>query len=242
MRVWAFAAWPALLLAGCGNAAEDFADAIKRPVAAVYVPLLAVDVGEARIVFPGVTFVRTRPSDGEILYTIPGDGSFPATIRLRLESQKGDETTVVPAIVNVPQVHARIDGQAKVLSEARIERQLESLLKSTGRSLEMGSSAQAGTMRLSGLLLALAVATNQNQLARAMDLKSNPSMLMELLLAFDGPNEDPVSDVAGREIRTVNPDAAENARELAQTDAEWKQEEALNKAAAPTSNLDRYDN
>lgn len=150
MRVWAFAAWPALLLAGCGDAAEDFAVAIKRPVAAVYAPLLAVDAGEARIVFPCVTFVRTRPSDGEILYTIPGDGSFTATIRLRLESQNGGETTVVHAIVNVPKVHARIDGQDKVLSEARIERQLESLLKSTGRSLEMGSSAQAETMRRDG--------------------------------------------------------------------------------------------
>lgn len=232
----------ALLWAGCGDAAEDFAVAIKRPVAAVYAPLLAVDVGEARIVFPGVTFVRTRPSDGEILYTIPGDGSFPATIRLRLESQNGGKTTVVHAIVNVPKVHARIDGQDKVLSEARIERQLESLLKSTGRSLEMGSSAQAETMRLSGLLLALAVATDKNQLARAIDLKSNPSKLMELLLAFDGPSEQPVSDVAGRKIRTVNPDAAESAREMAQADAEWKQEEALDKAAAPTSNLERYDN
>ena len=79
MRVWGFAALGALLLTGCGDSdAEDFAVEIKRPVEVVYAPLLAADVSEARMVFPGITFQRSRPSDGEILYTIPGSGSFPA--------------------------------------------------------------------------------------------------------------------------------------------------------------------
>jgi hypothetical protein len=244
MRIWTFAALSALaLLAGCGGSdAEDFTVAVKRPVAVVYAPLLAADVSEARIVFPGATFERSRPRDGEILYTIPGTGSFPATVLLRLEPQNNGETTLVHATVKVPEIHARIDGQEKVLSERRIERHLEGLLKSTGRSLEMGSSASAETMQLSSLLLALAVITDKKQLARALDLKSNPSKLTELLLAFGGPDEQPAPDVNGREIRTVNPDAAENQREMAQANAEWGQEEAQDKAAAPTSNLERFDN
>lgn len=248
MRNWGIAVLPALLLlAGCGSEAEDFAVEVKRPVAAVYAPLIAADVSEARIAFPGVSFERTRPSDGEILYTIPGTGSFPATVRLKLESQNGGESTVVHAFVKVPETHAVIDGQKKVLSERKIERQLESLLKSTGRSLEMGSSARGETQRLSSLLLAIAVATDEKHLARALDIKNNPAKLMELLLAFDGGGSQPAPDVDGREIRSVDPNAAQEAREFAQAEAEWKREAALERAAAPTSNvaptnLDSYDN
>ena len=251
MRVRAFAALstlgPALLLAGCGTDAEDFAVEIKRPAAIVYAPLLAADVSEARIAFPGITFQRTRPSDGEILYTIPGSGSFPATIRLHLEARNGGEATVVHAFVKVPEVHAVIDGREKVLSERKIERQLESLLKATGRSLELGSSAKAETVSLSTLLIALAVATNEKQLARALDLKSHPEKLRELLLAFAGPEGAPEPDVQGSTIHTVDPEAAQRQREFTRTDAEWKAEQALNQATAPTTNVERsspgeYDN
>lgn len=242
MRAGAVAALPALLLAGCGGDADDFTVEIRRPVAAVYAPLLAADVSEARIAFPGVRFERTRPRDGEILYTIPGTGSFPATVRLRLESAKGGEATIVHAAVKVPEVRAVIDGEEKVLSERKIERRLESLLTATGRSLEMGSNAQAESTRLSALLLALAVATDKDRLARALDLRAHPGKLMELLAAFDGPRDQPAPDVGGREIRAVDLDAAQRQRDFAQARAEWKQQEALDSAAAPTSNLDHYGN
>lgn len=243
MRVWALAALPALLLAGCdAGDTEDFTVEIKRPAAAVYAPLLSVDISEARIVFPGATFERSRPRDGEILYTVPGTGSFPATIRLQLEGTKNGEATIVHAFVKVPEVHARIEGQDKVLSERKVENQLQSLLKKTGRSLEMGSNAKAEIEQLSGLLLALSVATDEKQLARALDLKNNPAKLMELLLAFSGTGDTPAPDVKGSEIRTVDPDAAQQQREFAQADAEWKQERALDQASAPTTDVERPSN
>jgi hypothetical protein len=229
-------------LAGCGGDAEDFAVEVKRPVAAVYAPLLAADVGEARIAFPGVSFERTRPSDTEILYTVPGTGSFPATVRFKLEPKNGGETTLIHTFVKVPEVHAVIDGREKVLSEWKIERQLQNLLKSTGRSLEMGSSAQSESRRLASLLIAIAIATDENHLARALDFKNDPTKLATLLLAFEGAGSERAPNVDGRDIRGADPDAAQQRAEIAQARAEWKQEEALNSAAKPTSDLDRYDN
>lgn len=247
MRSWRMALLPALLLAGCGDSdgGEDFTVEIKRPVATVYAPLSAADPGLARLAFPGIAFERSRPSDTEILYTVPGTGSFPATIRLKLEPKTdgSSQRTIVHAAVNVPKVRARIDGQDKELSEWKIERQLQSLLKSTGSSLEMGSTGQSDTERLSSLLAAIAIATNEKFLARALELRSDPAKLMGILLAFGTPGEAPgPADVDGREIRAVNPDAAETEREMAQARAESKQEQAQAGAAAPTSNLDRYDN
>lgn len=244
MRIWGFATLaPALLLAGCGDGsdAEDFAVEIKRPVEVVYAPLLAADVSEAQIVFPGITFQRSRPSDGEILYTIPGSGSFPATIRLKLEAKDGGQATIVHAFVKVPEVHATIGGKEMVVSERKIENALQGLLKATGRSLEMGSSAKSETAGLSTMLLAVAVATNEKQMARALDLKNNPEKLTALLLAFSGSGGSSEPSVNGSTIRTVDPDAAQEQREFAQADAEWKQERALNQAAAPTTNVERND-
>jgi hypothetical protein len=246
MRIRGFAALatlgPALLLAGCdgsGSDAEDFTVEIKRPAAVVFAPLLAADVSEARMIFPGIGFQRSQPKDGEILYTIPGSGSFPATIRLRIEGKDGGAATVVHAFVKVPEVHATIGGQEMVVSERKVENQLQGLLKSTGRSLEMGSSAKTETSSLSTMLMAIAVATNEEQMARAIDLKAHPEKLTELLLAFSGFNDTPEPSVNGSTIRTVDPDAAQQQREFARTETEWKQQDALNEAAAPTTNVER---
>lgn len=231
----------ALLLAGCGSGeAEDFAVEIKRPAATVYAPLSTVDLAEARLVFAGLTVDRSRPSDTEILYTIPGSGDFPATIRFQLEP-KGD-ATVVHAFVRAPAVRATIDGVRKEVSERKVERALESIVKATKQSLEMGSNAQAESRKLSQLLAGVAVATDKAHLSRALAFKDDPSKLLTLLMAFDTPGKQPAPDVDGREIRTVDPDAAQERRELAQANDEWKQQQALDRAAAPTSDLDRYDN
>jgi hypothetical protein len=233
---------PVLLLAACGGGSgEDFTIEVKRPPAAVYAPLSAADLREARLVFPGIAVTRTRPSDAEILYTIPGTGSFPATIRLRLEPTHGGETTVVHAAVQVPPVRATIDGREKVLSESRVEARLQALLKATARDLEMGSSAQAETTQLSSLLMSLAVATDEKFLAQALDLKSHPGKLVDVLAAFDADELSPTVQTA-RDTPMVDPDAAERRHEMARAQVEWQQQEAAEKAAEPVSDLSRYDN
>lgn len=242
VRTWGLAALPALLLAGCGGDGEDFAVEVKRPPAAVSAPLLASEISEARVVFPGLTFGRSRPSDTEILYTIPGTGSFPATIRFQLEPLDGGQKTVIHAFVKVPAVQATIDGQKKYLSEAKIERELEQILKTTGRSLEMGSDAHIESQRLSTVLMGVAIATDEKKLARAMTLKDNPGQQRSLMLAFGNPGETPEPNVDGSAIRAADPDAGQRMRDIAQAEADRSQELALDKAAAPTNDLERYDN
>jgi hypothetical protein len=245
MRTWASAVMPALaLLSGCGGSdAEDFSVEIKRPAAAVYAPLTAVDVKDARMIFTGIAVDRSRPSDTEILYTIPGTADFPATIRFKLEPKDGDKVTVVHAFVHVPPVRATIDGVPKQISERKVEMALQGIVKSTKRSLEMGSSARSESAGLSMLMAGLAVATNKPMLARALDLKNNPESLMSVLLAFGAPGADERPALAtGRDVPAVDPDAGEQRREWARNEAEWKQERALESAAAPATSLDRYDN
>lgn len=245
MRTWASATLPALaLLSGCGGSdAEDFSVEINRPAAAVYAPLSAVDVKEARMIFTGIAVDRSRPSDTEILYTIPGTGDFPATIRFKLQPKDGDKVTVVHAFVHVPPVRATIDGVPKQISERKVEIALQGIVKSTKRSLEMGSSAQAESLGLSMLMAGLAVATNKTMLARALDLKNNPESLVSVLLAFGAPGaDDGPAPATGRDIQTVDPDSAEERRELVRSETEWKQERALDNAAAPATDLERFDN
>lgn len=244
MRASGFAALPALLaLTGCGGGdAEDFTVEVKRPLATVYAPLSSIDLAEARRVFPGIAVDRSRPSDAGILYTILGSGDRPTTIRFQLEPRDGGSATAVHAFVSVPAIRATIDGVPKEVSERKVELALQSIVKSTARSLEMGSSAKAESAKLSIFMAGIAVATNKDQLARALELKNDPEKLMSVLLAFGAPNEQPEPSVEGREIRTADPEAGEREREVAEIRTEWKQEERLERAAAPTSNLDRYDN
>ncbi len=253
MRTWGTAAWRLLagcsllagssLLAGCGDSsAEDFAIEIKRPAATVYAPLSSVDLKDARMLFPGIVVERSRPSDTEILYTIPGSGDFPATIRFQLEPKADGATTLVHAFVHVPAVRATIDGVDKQVSEKKVEIALQGLVKATASSLEMGSGAGAESIQLSGFMAGIAIATNKTFLAKALTLKDNPSQLMGMLLAFDAPRDQGTADIGGREIRPDNPDAAQAMRDSAQAQTEWKRQEMLDKAAAPTSNLESYDN
>jgi hypothetical protein len=180
------AALPALLLAGCGKEGADFTVEVKRPAAAVFAPLSAVDISEARLVFPGIAVNRSRPNDSEILYTVPGTDSSDATVRLRLEPVRDGEATVIHATVDVPPMRAKIDGVDKQLSEAKVESLLKRILQSAARNLEMGSSGAADSRQLSALLLGLAIGTNKQFLDDAMTFKNQPEKLGEALAAFDG--------------------------------------------------------
>jgi hypothetical protein len=234
---------PVSLLVGCGgDGAEDFAVEVKRPVAAVYAPLSAADVRYARFAFPGIGFERSRPSDSELLYTIPGTGAFPATIRLKLEPATGGATTVIHAFVHVPPVHARIDGEEKVLSERKAETALQSLLKSMGRSLEMGSNAEADTTKLSAFLTGIAIASNETYLAKALDFKAHPEKLVDVVMAFEGVDEPGPTVATERDTPMVDTDASQRQHEFVQDRSDLQQQEAAEKAAEPTNNLDRYDN
>jgi hypothetical protein len=178
----------ALALAGCGGSGgEDFALTVKRPVAQVVVPFSDVQLpNEARALFPGLKVDRTRPSENEVLYTFPVEGKDPGIVRLVFESTAEGKATVVHATVDVPMITANIGGVLKVISEAKVERELKKLIEGSTSDLEAGSSGESARREFAQLLTALAIATNPQALARAQELIKDPTKAALAMASMGG--------------------------------------------------------
>lgn len=173
-RMWV-AVLAVLLLAGCGRGAEDFTVRIARPSERVMQELAHAGLdGEVSRHFPGLKVERSEPAANEILYTIPGDNSFPAAIHLTFEAVDGGKETVVHAAVDVPAVKVALKGKAKAISEFKVETLLRELVEKIGEKLEMGGDTGPERKELSQLLTGLAVVTNSKQLRLALDMEKNP--------------------------------------------------------------------
>ena len=169
------AALAALVMAGCGAAGEeDFAVAIKRPLPTVYTALGTADIDASALsAFPELKVVKTRPSEHEIVYTIPGDGGEPAVIHFQLEPADGGGSTVVHTAVDVPRIKVVLKGKQMVLSEWRVERMLHDILNRSAESMAAGSD-RISNSDMQGLLLALAIGTNKKLMA---ELEKDPASL-----------------------------------------------------------------
>lgn len=224
---------PALvLLPGCGES-EDFSVEVKRPIAAVMSPYLAANIDQAKVLFPDIGLVRTRPADNELLFTIPGSGSTESTIRLRFEPIRNGEATVIHATVDIPPTRATIAGQRKYLSESKVEKLMKSELESSGRALEAHRSP--GGDGFSGQLLGIAIATNPLYLQQALEMKNHPEKMLAALMAFgdgDTPSGTSVPDPDSA-APMDNPELATRADDAAQHRAEWREEKQIEAASAP---------
>lgn len=233
MRAW-LAVVPVLgLLTGCdaGSGSDDFSVEVKRPVAAVMMPYLAANIDEAKALFPDISLHRTRPSDRELLFSLPGSGNAESTIRLRFEPVRNGEATVVHAAVDVPPVEARIDGVRKYLSEAKVERLLRQQIESTGQRLEAHEAPDSSGF--SGQLIGLAIATNPLYLHKALELKDSPERVRAALMAFGDPDTSGAVDDPSANMPMDNPERAAVAEESALAESEWQEERAAMEASAP---------
>ena len=52
--------------------------------------------------FPGLKIDRSKPEPGTVLYTIPGTGSFDATVQLTFTPANGGQGSVISVAVDVP--------------------------------------------------------------------------------------------------------------------------------------------
>jgi hypothetical protein len=196
-HIWA-AILALLLLSGCGHGSEDFTVHIARPADRVMEALGHAQLdGKISGHFPSLKVDRTAPGKGEVLYTIPGDGRFPATIHLTFEAVNGGKETVVHAAVDVPPVKVDFAGEDKVISEFKVERVLRDLIEEAGSKLESGVDTAAQRKQLSQLLTALAIVTDSKQLALAKDMERNPDWYMGGFDSlYDGDDSDEDGDRA----------------------------------------------
>lgn len=177
MRQIVFGFLACLALAGCdsGRGGEDFSVVVERPADRVLAALDGIRASDKYAeLFPDVKVERTRPGDGEVLYTIPGTGSFNAALRFRVVAVGGSKGAVIHASVDVPSVRTNIAGKSMVLSESKVEHVVKGLLESAASKLAQGKSIDRERQDLSELFLALGVVTDKHNLKLAESIRDNP--------------------------------------------------------------------
>ena len=224
-----------LLLAACGRGSEDFKLNVARPADKVEAAFDHTGLdAELSGVFPGLKVVRTKPAEGEVLYTLPGDGSFPATIKLTFEPGEGGKTTVVHAAIDAPSTKVDFDGKTMVLSEAKVEKMVRGILRSAAKKLEDGKDIAGEQQAFSRLLTMLAIVTDSKQLKLAQDASKYPEWYLSGLGwmseggGYEGPAY-PYGDAAMGE----DPGIAAERDEANQRSADQREQQKAEAAAEP---------
>lgn len=186
MRRFVLSIGLALALAGCGRGSEDFTVQVSRSPAEVMALLGQVDIHELGIVISGIKLKVTRPSEGELLFSMPtskypGDKGENSEILIRLEPVNDGKGTVLHVAVDVPPVPVLMGEPNMVLSEKKVEKELRKVLVSFGKHFSARQGTGGDQEELSKLLFALAVSSDSGLQAQANQLKNDPSRLEGLV-------------------------------------------------------------
>lgn len=215
----------ALTLAGCGGAigedTQDFAVTISRPPASVIASFAQVSGDGGAIVYPGLKVDRSKPSDNSLLFTIPSSGSRSSTLHFDFVPTEGGKATELRVFVDVPPITRTFEGKRKVVSETKVENELEKIL----RRMANGSGGAASD--LSELLVGVAVATDAGLIPSGNAWQSGGGWAEELL----GRAED-------TELAASADTAPDTERDLARQ--QYREERARESASAPMSEQREY--
>ncbi|HEX4846986.1 MAG TPA: hypothetical protein VFV30_02485 [Novosphingobium sp.] len=174
-----FAALASLLLAACGRGSTDFDVLVERPPEKVRTALSGIAIDqEIGALIPGLRLVRTEPAANEVLYTVPGDGSFEAAVKLTFEPSTDGKATMISVAVDVPSTKVDFEGKAFVLSESKVETAIELILRTAAEKLKNGESIEAERAQFSQMLTILAVTTDSSKLRLAQDIGKSPDWYM----------------------------------------------------------------
>lgn len=161
------------VLFGGGYAAfgeQDFAVTVNRPVADTYAAISAVHTFGSGLRAAGVDNVQlkvTRPSDREIVFTIPSSSdSRGSRVAFSLEPIDGGRSTEVRAAIDVPAVRMPDDKRNRVLSEAKVEAKFRDAIKGMAERLNAGQSVEKAQYQLTFMLDVVALASNPEKVRR----------------------------------------------------------------------------
>ena len=225
-----WAALALLLLNGCGRGSEDFAVRIARPADRVAQVLGHGELdSELSGHFPGMKLQRAAPTNNDVVYTLAGDGAFPAVIHLTFEPVDGGKATVVHAAIDVPAAKIVMKGKTKEISEFRVERALKELVEKIGSKLEEGRDTAAERKEFSQILTVLEIVSSSKLLRRFTELADNPGASMrDWSELYDGGGDygDGGAQPYGRAATGVDP-------AVAVREQEYREKERNSRAAAP---------
>lgn len=210
----------ALALAGCGSGiggeTQDFAVTIERPPAAVFAAFAPVSGDGGAAVYPGLKVDRSKPSDNSLLFTIPSSGSRSSTLRFDFVPIRAGKATELRVFVDVPPITRTFEGKRKVVSETKVETELEKIVK------RLRDNSGGAASDLSELLVAVAVATDPGLIPSGNPIYSRSGWAEELLGRAE---ED--------ELAAAADTAPDDERSLARQ--QYREERARESASAPMS-------
>ncbi|MEY4237441.1 MAG: hypothetical protein RL339_42 [Pseudomonadota bacterium] len=144
--------------------ADDFAVEVHRPVADTYAAISAVHTFGSGLRHAGVDNAQvrvTRPSDREIVFTIPSSAdSRGSRLAFTLSPLDGGRSTEVRAAIDVPPVPMPEDKRNRVLSEAKVEGKFRDAIRATAERLNAGQSVEQAQYDLTMILDVVALASN----------------------------------------------------------------------------------
>lgn len=192
LRRIVLAVFASLLLAACGRGGEDFTVTVARPADKVGAAFGKVGLdAEITSLFPGLKVERSNPAANEVAYRLPGDGDYPATIKLTFESTGNGQETLVRAAIDMPSTTVKFDDKDMVISESKVEWMVRGLLRSAAKKLENGASIETERRDFSRLLTVLAIISDSKQLRLANDMSKYPDWYMQGLGWLGGIGEGP---------------------------------------------------
>jgi hypothetical protein len=195
-------------LAACGGT-NEFEVKVERSPDRVARPLLEASTAEADVILPGLKVARSRTSDREIRYVFPGSGKYePASILFRLDPADDGNATLVHAVVEVPRITANIHGEMKTFDQNRIAGELRAVIDGMAR----GDSDAETTKKLSRMIIAMAIVTDDVQRDKALAMISDKGAILRNVLdqvSGDLPVDDSAPDNSNPTEYDTPPDASE---------------------------------
>lgn len=170
LRPWLAACALALPLAACDPGATEFTTDVAARPAGMLERASHLDFAEARVMAPAIRVEESLPAPDTVQFTLPATSAAghvenrPTTIRLTFEPIDGGKATRVHASVAVSDAPVFLEGR-KELDQGKVVTKLREAIEAMGADTRSNAATNDGRTRLTGMLAAIAMLSNDKQLA-----------------------------------------------------------------------------
>lgn len=171
-----------LMLSACGSQDSSFSIDLHGSPNDVLGAIDEPALNQVTSYIPEAQINRSRPSDSEVLYTMPGEKpGAEITIKFTLTPLASGEGTKLETALHIPDVSMNIGGVKKVLGRKLIEREMRRNLEYLADRLDSGQSTLGSRKDMGALMAALAIANHPSALARLSSASGSRELESRLL-------------------------------------------------------------